>query len=113
MTELGFVITPRGNNTWSIDGIPSQMADTPAREMVLTIIDNIASTGLDPESAMYEQFAISMARAGAIRRGQPLTPDDIDRLLSDLFRSPSPTYTPDGKKIFTIISTDYISSLLG
>ena len=113
MSELGFVITPRGDNTWSIDGVPSQMADTPAREMVLTMIDNIASTGLDPESAMYEQFALSMARAGAIRRGQPLTPDDIDRLLSDLFRSPSPAHTPDGKNIFTIISTYYIARLLG
>lgn len=113
LTELGFVITPRGNNTWSIDGIPSVMADTSARDMVLTMIDNIASTGLDPESAMHEQFAMSMARAGAIRRGQPLTSDDIDRLLSDLFRSHSPALTPDGKKIFTIISTDYISSLLG
>ncbi|MDE6393733.1 MAG: DNA mismatch repair endonuclease MutL, partial [Duncaniella sp.] len=113
LTELGFVITPRGNNTWSVDGIPSVMADTSARDMVLTMIDNIASTGLDPESAMHEQFALSMARAGAIRRGQPLTSDDIDRLLSDLFRSHSPALTPDGKKIFTIISTDYISSLLG
>ena len=54
-----------------------------------------------------------MARAGAIRRGQPLTADDIDRLLSDLFRSSSPSFTPDGKKIFAIISTDYITRLLG
>ena len=113
MSELGFVITPRGGNTWSIDGIPSQMADTPARDMVLAMIDNISSTGLDPASAMYEQFALSMARAGAIRRGQPLTADDIDRLLSDLFRSSSPSFTPDGKKIFAIISTDYITRLLG
>jgi DNA mismatch repair ATPase MutL len=81
--------------------------------MVLAMIDNISSTGLDPASAMYEQFALSMARAGAIRRGQPLTADDIDRLLSDLFRSSSPSFTPDGKKIFAIISTDYITRLLG
>lgn len=113
MSELGFVITPRGGNTWSIDGVPSQMADTPARDMVLGMIDNITSTGLDPAAAMHEQFALSMARAGAIRRGQPLSTDEIDRLLSDLFRSSAPALTPDGKKIFAIISTDYISRLLG
>ncbi len=113
MAELGFVITPRGDNTWSIDGIPSQMADTPARDMVLAMIDNITSTGLDPASAMYEQFALSMARAGAIRRGQPLSADEMDRLLSELFRSTSPALTPDGKSIFAIISTDYITRLLG
>lgn len=113
MSQLGFVITPRGGNTWSIDGVPSQMADTPARDMVLAMIDNITSTGLDPASAMYEQFALSMARAGAIRRGQPLTADEIDRLLSDLFRSPSPALTPDGKNIFAIISNDYLTRLLG
>lgn len=113
MSELGFVITPRGGNTWSIDGVPSQMTDTPARDMVLAMIDNITSTGLDPASAMYEQFALSMARAGAIRRGQPLSTDEIDRLLSELFRSSSPSLTPDGKNIFAIISNDHITRLLG
>ena len=113
MSELGFVITPRGGNTWSIDGVPSQMADTPARDMVLAMIDNITSTGLDPASAMHEQFALSMARAGAIRHGQPLSTDEIDRLLSDLFRSSAPALTPDGKNIFAIISNDHITRLLG
>lgn len=113
MSLLGFVITRRGDNRWSIDGIPSQITGTPAAEMVISIIDTIESTGLDPAAAMHEQIALAMARGGAIRRGQQLSGDEMDRLISDLLRSPSPTLTPTGKRIFTIIPADYFSQLLG
>lgn len=113
MGELGFIITHRGGTTWSIDGVPSQLIDTSSRDMVLGMIESITETGLDIASAMQEQVARSMARSGAIRRGQPLTADEIDRLLSDLFRSKSPAVTPDGKNVFAIIPNDYLSRLFG
>ncbi len=113
MGELGFIITHRGGTTWSIDGVPSQLIDTSSRDMVLGMIESITETGLDIASAMQEQVARSMARSGAIRRGQSLTADEIDRLLSDLFRSKSPAVTPDGKNVFAIIPNDYLSRLFG
>ncbi|WP_303641124.1 DNA mismatch repair endonuclease MutL, partial [uncultured Duncaniella sp.] len=113
MARLGFVITHRGENSWSIDGVPSQLIDTSARDMVLGMIESVTETGLDLASALHEQVALTMARSGAIRRGQSLTPDEIERLLSDLFRSHSPALTPDGKSVFAIISNDYITRLLG
>ena len=73
MGELGFIITHRGGTTWSIDGVPSQLIDTSSRDMVLGMIESITETGLDIASAMQEQVARSMARSGAIRRGQSLT----------------------------------------
>lgn len=113
MGELGFIITHRGGTTWSIDGVPSQLIDTSSRDMVLGMIESITETGLDIASAMQEQVARSMARSGAIRRGQSLTAEEIDRLLSDLFRSKSPAVTPDGKNVFAIIPNDYLSRLFG
>ena len=113
MSRLGFVITDRGGNSWSIDGVPSQLIDTSARDMVLGMIESVTETGLDLASALHEQVALAVARSGAIRRGQPLTSDEIERLLSDLFRSRTPALSPDGKSVFAIISNDYITGLLG
>ena len=112
LRRLGFVVTPYGDNRWSIDGIPSRLTEPP-RDTLLAMIENITETGLDFDSAMREQVALSMARSGAVRRGQPLTPDEIDTLLSDLFSSPSPSLTPDGKTILSILPDDTLQRLLG
>lgn len=53
-----------------------------------------------------------MARSSAIRRGHPLTSDEMDRIISDLFRLPTPALTPDGKTVFTILPLNDIAKLL-
>lgn len=110
---LGFVVTPRGENRWSIDGIPARLTESSPSETLLAMIENITETGLDLDSAMREQVVLSMARSGAVRRGQPLGADEIDSLLSELFSSTSPMLAPDGKKILTIIPDDTFQSMLG
>ncbi|MBD5251845.1 MAG: DNA mismatch repair endonuclease MutL [Bacteroides sp.] len=110
---LGFVVTPRGENRWSVDGIPARLSESSPRETLLAMIDNVTETGLDLNWAMREQVALSMARSGAVRRGQPLSSDEIDSLLSELFSSTSPTLAPDGKKILTILPDDTFQRILG
>lgn len=69
-------------------------------------------TGQEVADTLHERLALSMARASAIRRGQALSAPEMDRLIADLLRSPSPSLTPDGKKIFAIIPGDYFARLL-
>ena len=113
LRRLGFVVTPHSNDTWSIDGIPARLIEGSPRETLLAIIESVTDSGLDIDSAMREQVAISMARSGAVRSGQKLSPDEIDALLSDLFSSPSPSLTPDGKTILSILPDDTLTRLLG
>lgn len=113
LRRLGFVVSPHGDDTWSIDGIPARLIEGSPRDTLLAIIESVTDSGLDIDSAMREQVAISMARSGAVRRGQKLSPDEIDALLSDLFSSPSPSLTPDGKTILSILPDDTLTRLLG
>lgn len=113
LRRLGFVVTDRGDNTWSIDGQPGRLTETSPRDTLLSIIESVTETGLDLDSAMREQVALSMARSGAVRRGQPLNADEMDALLSDLFSSPCPSLTPDGKTILAILPDDTFQQLLG
>jgi DNA mismatch repair protein MutL len=56
-------------------------------------------------------MARSLARAAAIKAGQPLSPEEMDRLMSDLFKLSSPGYTVDGRAVINVISTDDISKM--
>lgn len=112
--ELGFILSRRGECTWSIDGVPSAVADSGSpRDLLLGMIDSVTETGEELESSLRERVALSMARSSAIPRSRVLTPTEMDRLVSDLFRLSAPGLTPDGKNVFTIIPTDQLTHLLG
>lgn len=113
LEELGFNLSPLGDNTWSINGVPSILKDSNPRDILLSMIENVTETGEEIATAMHEKIAISLARSSAIKRGQPLTPDEMERIISDLFRLPTPAMTPYGKPVFSILPLDDISKLLG
>lgn len=113
LEDLGFAIAPLGGTSWSITGIPSVLNGVNPRDTLLGMIECITETGEDPGSGLHERIALSMAASNAIRRGQTLTAAEMDKLVSDLFRLPSPARTPDGKTVFTIVGMDEIVRLLG
>ncbi len=112
LEELGFRLAPLGDNTWSVSGVPSVLTGVSARDTLLAMIESVTESGEDPGSRLHEQIALSMARSGAIKRGTPLSSNEMDRLISDLFRLPAPGLSPEGKPVFAIIRLDDIASLL-
>lgn len=113
LEELGFALAPLGDNSWSIAGAPSVLKGANPRDMLLSMIECIIETGEDPTSSFHEQLALSMAKSSAIKRGQALTNDDMDKLISDLFKLPTPARTPEGKAVFKIINIDDLAAMLG
>lgn len=113
LEELGFSLAPLGDNTWSISGVPSILTGANPRDTLLGMIESVTESGEELGNSLHERLALSMARSSAIKRGQSLTPVEMDRLISDLFRLPTPALTPEGNTVFTIINMDDISKLLG
>lgn len=113
LEELGFVIAPLGDNSWSITGLPSILTGSNPRDLLLSMIESITESAANLADSLHERIALSMARSSAIKRGQALTTAEMDKLISDLFRLPTPARTPEGKSVFTIINLDDISGLLG
>lgn len=112
LEELGFRLAPLGDNTWSISGVPSAVTGSAPRDILLGIVESVTESGEELGASLYERLALSMARSSAIKRGQQLSAAEMDRLISDLFRLPTPALTPEGKTVFTIIRLDDISRLL-
>ncbi len=110
VNSLGFDLSYLGDNSWSINGLPSVLDAVNPSELMMQMIESVTETGEDISSGLHEKIALSMARAAAIKSGQSLSMADIEHLLSDLFKLSTPNYTPDGKIVVSIIPFDEIGN---
>lgn len=108
---MGFDISSLGGNSWAINGQPAPLDKGNPVETLMTMLDDFTTTGIDPSQDLHSRVAQAMARAAAIRPGQSLTTDEMERLLSDLLKLSTPNYTADGRTIIAIIPHSDISKL--
>jgi DNA mismatch repair protein MutL len=111
LADMGWDISCIGPNSWAINGQPAVLSNQNAVETLMQILDDFMSTGQPVADDMLSRMARSLARAAAIKAGQPLSPEEMDRLMSDLFKLSSPGYTVDGRAVINVISTDDISKM--
>lgn len=110
LTSMGFDISYLGNNSWSINGVPSVVGGTNPIELIMNTLENI-NPATDIDTEFSHKIAITMAYSTAIKIGQAISQDEIERLLGDLFKLSTPNYTPDGKTIIATILINDISKL--
>lgn len=106
LESLGFEISNLGNNTYAIQGVPSEIENPDVARLIKTMLANIIETGLDVKSEIQEKLALSFARSVAINYGKPLSVEEITDIVNRLFACPTPNYTPDGKKILTVLDDE-------
>lgn len=111
LAQLGFDISFLGDNSWTVNGLPSVLNDVNPREVMMSMLETVMDTGETLGESIRERIAFSMAKSAAIKPGQTLTTAEMDHILSDLFKLATPNYTPDGKLVLSIITTDDIVRL--
>ncbi len=111
LANIGFDLTPLGDNTWSIGSVPSVLVRANPVDTVTSIIANVEDGGAFSPDNLRERVALSLARSEAIKGGQALTATERERLLGDLFSLSAPNYTPDGLLIINIISTEQLGTM--
>ena len=111
LAQLGFDISFLGDNSWSINGIPSAINNANPVDLITKMIDTIESSGENIETELLSKIALSMARSSAIKPGQTLNNSEIEQLLGDLFKLSTPNYTPDGKTIIASLPITDITKL--
>lgn len=111
LSSLGFDISFLGDNSWTVNGLPSVLNDVNPRELMMAMLDMVMDSGEKLGESMRERIAFSMAKSAAIKPEQQLTSAEMDHILSDLFKLATPNYTPDGKLVLSVIATDDIARL--
>ncbi len=112
MSASGFDFANLGNRTWSINAAPATLGKLRPAEAVLDIIQAVAEdAGQEFDTAQWQKVALALAQSSAIRSGTQLSGDEIENLISDLFRLPTPNYTPDGLTVLRLLDLNSISAL--
>ncbi len=112
MEALGFEMSDLGNNSFAIQGIPSELQNVDAVALVRSMIDKNMETGGNIQEQVHEKLALSMANFTAIPAGKSLTEEEMLRMVDQLFACQSPNHTPDGKSIIPVISDDEMENKL-
>lgn len=111
LEAVGFDLSHLGENSYSINGIPSETSHVNAVTLVHQMVTKSIETGSDVKDEIRESLALSMAQVAAISYGQKLTEEEMLKLVSQLFSSPQHSFTPSGKPIITIISDEEINKM--
>lgn len=111
LQSMGFEISNLGDNIWAINAVPAVMYDKNPVKALTDIISSVAEEDEDLKQSQWEKIAHSVAKSSAITYGTNLTQNEMDNIVSDLFKLSAPNYTPDGKLVFTTIELSDITRL--
>ena len=103
LLSLGFDIGEFGKDTFIINGTPGVLDVSSPVMIVEKLIEEYKTSPVDARSKAKEQIAISLSKASALDYGYELKQEEIDHLIDHLFACSTPNYSPDGKKVLTII----------
>jgi DNA mismatch repair protein MutL len=112
LAEVGFDIQEISDNVFEIQGVPSALNTAGTTELLLTMLDKSLQIESNAVDDLHRTIALSLAEASAMKAGQSLTSPEMSDLINRLFACAENTYTPDGKKILTVIAFDEIENML-
>lgn len=104
--NLGFDISNMGGGSFAIQGIPSGIEGLNPVNLVSDMLEEATIKGDVPRDEIHKTMALTMARSAAIPVGQVLSTNEMTAIIEELFACDMPAYTPDGKKVFTIITEE-------
>lgn len=110
MEAVGFDLSFLGNNSYAINGTPSEINANPV-QLVRDMINKSIDSGSDVKDDIREALALSMAYSAAIPYGCKLSDEEMNRIVDQLFASSLHKYTPDGKVIVSLLEDDIIEKM--
>ena len=111
MEAIGFDLSNLGNNSYAVNGIPSEITSLDPIQVIHNMIGKSVETGSDVKDEIQESLALSMAQTAAIRYGHKMSDEEMNKIVDQLFASPEHKYTPDGKTIISLLEDDIIEKM--
>ena len=120
LSALGFMFDNVGGKEYTVVGIPAGCSSVDANDIIFRVMESIGddtanygNDGLSDLSAVIRRkAAYLMARSSAIVRGRKLQPEEMEKIIGELFQLSDPVFTPTGKRIFSILDDDAMARLI-
>ena len=108
LKALGFDIEPVGEDSVAIGGVPEGYSCEPGKvEQLVQDILLVLSDGSDAlAEVMRQKTAAKFAMLASANAEAPHTPHAVRQLLDTLFASDNAEFTPNGKRIISVLGVD-------
>lgn len=112
MDSLGFELTDLGNGSYAINAVPSGIDGLNYVNLVRDMVGTASECPSGDIDEVSSTLAAGLARNAAVVYGQVLGNEEMESIINDLFVCSNFNYTPDGKKILSILKETEIEHLL-
>lgn len=109
--NLGFDLGHFGGNSLIINGVPAQLSNIDEQKSIEKLIEDYLNTQGNIKLEKNQSLALSMARQSTSLQSTLKTQEEIQYLVQELFKTPNPQFTFDGKQIFITLGPDAIFDL--
>ena len=106
---IGFELEQLSPDSYSILGVPSQLAEQSPLPVLQHILQQVRERGADTQQEWREQIALALAESAAIPYGRILSPEEMRDLTERLARLPQHRRLPDGKTIVSLLTQEEIN----
>ena len=104
LKRLGFDVDMQSSNSVVVKGVPADIATGDERGVLDELIDQYRLFERVEKLSGRENLARSMARRGAVRAGNKLSPKEMRSLIDQLFECQMPYVSPDGRPTMITLS---------
>lgn len=108
--KLGFVLEPFGQNTFIVTGLPADFQVQNIQNLIDSILENYKLNKSNLKNDKVNNLARSMARNLSIKPSKPLSIEEMQGLVDDLFACKVPGISPSGKTIIINITLDELEN---
>ena len=113
LASMGFELTFLGQNSYGVNGVPAGIEGLNPVHLLTEMVAKVVDLGGAPaDNLIQESLALSMASQAALPVGQILNNEEMEALINSLFACSNVNYTPDGKKIITILPQHDLERML-
>lgn len=105
LRSLRFDLEPFGSDSFLVRSVPALLAKVDPEQLIRDLVDELLSLSPgDRVERRQEQITIMMACKSAIKAGDPLTPEEMERLIRELLATERPAICPHGQPVMMTIS---------
>jgi len=115
LVRQGFELEPFGERTWILTAAPQPHARFDAERCLREMVRELAegSPLVDTARNQHERLAKSMACKGAIKAGEPISPEEARELFDRLFATPLPGHDVHGRPTIVRLSVEELDRRFG
>ncbi len=105
LAQAGFLIDPFGGGTFVVRAVPARLAGKDYLGALREIVEELTSVSVSRRLMVPHESALIMASCKmAVKKGDPLTMEEMTRLLSDLAQMKNPFTCPHGRPVLLTLS---------